>query len=154
MRSKQEIISTLEGEKERVLDVLVKCDPCTDAYARCLTNLSELDWALDRWRGQTDEAEPKAGAPAQQPETAAEPKPEHAETETPPYEEIPEIETKTYSKEEVREILGDAQVKHPELDIAALIQSFGVKQLSHIPAEKYPELLAKLDDAVGAIGNA
>lgn len=154
MKSKQEIIKILCAEQERILDALVKCDPGTEAYARCLTNLSELDWALDRWREQTDEAEPKAGVPAQQPEPVAEPKPEPAETETPPYEEIPEVETKTYSKEEVREILGDAQVKHPELDIAALIQSFGVKQLSAIPAEKYPELLAKLDDAVDAIGNA
>ena len=47
-------------------------------------------------------------------------------------------------------MLGDAQLQHPELNLPELIRSFGVAQLSDIPAERYPELLEKLNEFIAA----
>ena len=53
--------------------------------------------------------------------------------------EKPEAEAPKYTKEQVRDRLASL----PKEKVKALWAEFEVKQLSDIPAEKYPELMAK-----------
>lgn len=165
MMTDKAILDTLRGERERLLAELIKTDPLSERYGAGLHNYHELRWIEIRTQypeyGATTAVQP---APEQRTADAAEvitaaPAAEPAEkiaspiTDTDlPWAESPVSEAPKYTKAQVRKLLGEAQTAHPKLNLPALLRSLGAKVLSDVPAEKYPELLAKVEDAVKELG--
>lgn len=135
MMTNQQIRDALDIEKERILASIVNADPLSTEYHTGLCNYSEILSIEGLWLfDQSTEAEAQAEAPT----------PEH----TPPEPVQPDNPSEpTYTKAQVRKLLGEAQMQHPTLDLPSIIRSFGAQVLSDVPAERYAELLEKVNAA-------
>lgn len=144
MMTKQQILDALDIEKDRILAGIVNADPLSTEYHTGLSNYSGI-LSLEGWflsQGTGAPAKAPAEAPAEeptpepaQPEPTAQPEP--AQPDSPP--------EPTYTKAQVRKLLGEAQTQHPTLDLPSIIRSFGAQVLSDVPAERYAELLEKVN---------
>lgn len=135
MMTNQQIRDVLDIEKERILAGIVNADPLSTEYHTGLSNYSGI-LRLEGWLlSQGTEAPAKAPAETPTPEPAQpEPaQPEPAQPDSPP--------GPTYTKAQVRKLLGEAQTQYPTLDLPSIIRSFGAQVLSDVPAERYAELL-------------
>ena len=143
MMTKQQILDALDIEKDRILAGIVNADPLSTEYHTGLSNYSGI-LSLERWFLSQGTVAP-AKAPAEAP--AEEPTPEPAQPE-PAQPEPAQNQTSaapTYTKAQVRKLLGEAQTQHPTLDLPSIIRSFGAQVLSDVPAERYAELLEKVN---------
>lgn len=138
MMTKQQILDALDIEKDRILAGIVNADPLSTEYHTGLSNYSGI-LSLEGWFLSQDTGAP-AKAPAEAP--AEEPTPEPAQPEPAQPDSPPEP---TYTKAQVRKLLGEAQTQHPTLDLPSIIRSFGAQVLSDVPAERYAELLEKVN---------
>lgn len=153
--TKNDVLNLIESEQERTLRALTGADPLSERYGTGLRNYTELRWAAanlkecdgNRTVGFLHAEERNAEEDPNEP-VADEDKPAPGVEPDSPAE--PEKPQPKYTKAQVRKMLGDAQLQHPELNLPELIRSFGVTQLSDIPEERYPELLEKLDEFIAA----
>lgn len=155
---KDNVLNFLESEQDRIIEALGNTDPLSDRYSTGLSVLSSMFWLTRDIIHANDTAPIGISAPraedtpesekesTRQPDGPNEPDGLN-EPDTPAEAEKPQPE---YTKAQVRKMLGDAQLQHPELNLPELIRSFGVAQLSDIPAERYPELLEKLKEFIAA----
>ena len=139
MMAKQQILDALDIEKDRILAGIVNADPLSTEYHTGLSNYSGI-LSLEGWFLSQGTGAP-AKAPAEAP--AEEPTPEPAQPE--PTAQNQTSAAPTYTKAQVRKLLGEAQTQHPTLDLPSIIRSFGAQVLSDIPAERYAELLEKVN---------
>ena len=135
MMAKQQILDALDIEKDRILAGIVNADPLSTEYHTGLSNYSGI-LSLEGWFLSQG-----TGAPAEAP--AEEPTPEPAQPE--PTAQNQTSAAPTYTKAQVRKLLGEAQTQHPTLDLPSIIRSFGAQVLSDVPAERYAELLEKVN---------
>lgn len=136
MMTKQQILDALDIEKDRILAGIVNADPLSTEYHTGLSNYSGI-LSLEGWflsQGTGAPAKAPAAAPAE------EPTPEPAQNQT--------SAAPTYTKAQVRKLLGEAQTQHPTLDLPSIIRSFGAQVLSDVPAERYAELLEKVNASI------
>lgn len=143
MMTKQQILDALDIEKDRILAGIVNADPLSTEYHTGLSNYSGI-LSLEGWFLSQGTGAP-AKAPAEAP--AEEPTPEPAQPE-PAQPEPAQNQTSaapTYTKAQVRKLLGEAQTQHPTLDLPSIIRSFGAQVLSDVPVERYAELLEKVN---------
>lgn len=139
MMTKQQILDALDIEKDRILAGIVNADPLSTEYHTGLSNYSGI-LSLEGWflsQGTGAPAKAPAAAPAE------EPTPEPAQPE--PTAQNQTSAAPTYTKAQVRKLLGEAQTQHPTLDLPSIIRSFGAQVLSDVPAERYAELLEKVN---------
>lgn len=139
MMTKQQILDALDIEKDRILAGIVNADPLSTEYHTGLSNYSGI-LSLEGWflsQGTGTPAKAPAAAPAE------EPTPEPAQPE--PTAQNQTSAEPTYTKAQVRKLLGEAQTQHPTLDLPSIIRSFGAQVLSDVPAERYAELLEKVN---------
>ena len=138
MMTKQQILDALDIEKDRILAGIVNADPLSTEYHTGLRNYSGI-LSLEGWflsQGTGAPAKAPAAAPAEEPTPEpAQPEPAQNQTSAAP----------TYTKAQVRKLLGEAQTQHPTLDLPSIIRSFGAQVLSDVPAERYAELLEKVN---------
>lgn len=138
MMTKQQILDALDIEKDRILAGIVNADPLSTEYHTGLSNYSGI-LSLEGWflsQGTRAPAKAPAAAPAEEPTPEpAQPEPAQNQTSAAP----------TYTKAQVRKLLGEAQTQHPTLDLPSIIRSFGAQVLSDVPAERYAELLEKVN---------
>ena len=75
---------------------------------------------------------------------------ESVEQEAPPFEpdSNPEPDADLPTKQEVRTRLATLSAKYEQLNVAKIMAGMGFTRLSDIPAERYPELLRQVDEAV------
>lgn len=138
MMTKQQILDALDIEKDRILAGIVNADPLSTEYHTGLSNYSGILSLEERFLSQGTGAPAKAPAEAPAEEPTPEPaQPEPAQPDSPP--------EPTYTKAQVRKLLGEAQTQHPTLDLPSIIRSFGAQVLSDVPAERYAELLEKVN---------
>ena len=138
MMTKQQILDALDIEKDRILAGIVNADPLSTEYHTGLSNYSGI-LSLEGWflsQGTGAPAKAPAEAPAEEP-TPEPAQPEPAQNQT--------FAAPTYTKAQVRKLLGEAQTQHPTLDLPSIIRSFGAQVLSDVPAERYAELLEKVN---------
>lgn len=143
MMTKQQILDALDIEKDRILAGIVNADPLSTEYHTGLSNYSGI-LSLEGWflsQGTGAPAKAPAEAPAEEP-TPEPAQPEPAQPEPAQPDSPPEP---TYTKAQVRKLLGEAQTQHPTLDLPSIIRSFGAQVLSDVPAERYAELLEKVN---------
>lgn len=143
MMTKQQILDALDIEKDRILAGIVNADPLSTEYHTGLSNYSGI-LSLEGWflsQGTGAPAKAPAAAPAEEP-TPEPAQPEPAQPEPAQPDSPPEP---TYTKAQVRKLLGEAQTQHPTLDLPSIIRSFGAQVLSDVPAERYAELLEKVN---------
>ena len=143
MMTKQQILDALDIEKDRILAGIVNADPLSTEYHTGLSNYSGI-LSLEGWflsQGTGAPAKALAETPAEAP--AEEPTPEPAQPE--PTAQNQTSAAPTYTKAQVRKLLGEAQTQHPTLDLPSIIRSFGAQVLSDVPAERYAELLEKVN---------
>ena len=141
MMTKQQILDALDIEKDRILAGIVNADPLSTEYHTGLSNYSGI-LSLEGWflsQGTGAPAKAPAEAPAEEP-TPEPAQPEPAQPDSPP--------APTYTKAQVRKLLGEAQTQHPTLDLPSIIRSFGAQVLSDVPAERYAELLEKVNASI------
>lgn len=138
MMTKQQILDALDIEKDRILAGIGNADPLSTEYHTGLSNYSGI-LSLEGWflsQGTGAPAKAPAEAPAEEPTPEpAQPEPAQNQTSAAP----------TYTKAQVRKLLGEAQTQHPTLDLPSIIRSFGAQVLSDVPAERYAELLEKVN---------
>ena len=139
MMTKRQILDALDIEKDRILAGIVNADPLSTEYHTGLSNYSGI-LSLEGWSLSQGTGAP-AKAPAETP--AEEPTPEPAQPE--PTAQNQTSAAPTYTKAQVRKLLGEAQTQHPTLDLPSIIRSFGAQVLSDVPAERYAELLEKVN---------
>ena len=139
MMTKQQILDALDIEKDRILAGIVNADPLSTEYHTGLSNYSGI-LSLEGWFLSQGTGAP-AKAPAETP--AKEPTPEPTQPE--PTAQNQTSAAPTYTKAQVRKLLGEAQTQHPTLDLPSIIRSFGAQVLSDVPAERYAELLEKVN---------
>ena len=139
MMTKQQILDALDIEKDRILAGIVNADPLSTEYHTGLSNYSGI-LSLEGWFLSQGTGAP-AKAPAEAP--AEEPTPEPAQPAQPAQNQT--SAAPTYTKAQVRKLLGEAQTQHPTLDLPSIIRSFGAQVLSDVPAERYAELLEKVN---------
>ena len=108
--TKQQILDALDIEKDRILAGIVNADPLSTEYHTGLSNYSGI-LSLEGWFLSQGTGAP-AKAPAEAP--AEEPTPEPAQPDSPP--------EPTYTKAQVRKLLGEAQTQHPTLDLPSIIR--------------------------------
>ena len=138
MMTKQQILDALDIEKDRILAGIVNADPLSTEYHTGLSNYSGI-LSLEGWflsQGTGAPAKAPAEAPAEEP-TPEPAQPEPAQPDSP--------REPTYTKAQVRKLLGEAQTQHPTLDLPSIIRSFRAQVLSDVPAERYAELLEKVN---------
>lgn len=77
---------------------------------------------------------------------------ESVEQEAPPFDPAPapepEPDADLPTKQEVRTRLATLSAKYEQLNVAKIMEGMGFTRLSDIPAERYPELLRLVDEAV------
>ena len=149
MMTKQQILDALDIEKDRILAGIVNADPLSTEYHTGLSNYSGI-LSLEGWflsQGTGAPAKAPAEAPAEEPTPEpAQPEPAQPEPAQPePTAQNQTFAAPTYTKAQVRKLLGEAQTQHPTLDLPSIIRSFGAQVLSDVPAERYAELLEKVN---------
>lgn len=155
---KDNVLNFLESEQNRIIEALGNTDPLSDRYSTGLSALHSMFWLTRDIIHANDTVSIGISAPpaenTQESETESPRQPDDAPMPDDPTEPDspaePEKPQPKYTKAQVRKMLGDAQLQHPELNLPELIRSFGVTQLSDIPEERYPELLEKLDEFIAA----
>lgn len=143
MMTKQQILDALDIEKDRILAGIVNADPLSTEYHTGLSNYSGI-LSLEGWflsQGTGTPAKAPAAAPAEEPT----PEPAQPEPAQPEPAQNQTSAAPTYTKAQVRKLLGEAQTQHPTLDLPSIIRSFGAQVLSDVPAERYAELLEKVN---------
>ena len=143
MMTKQQILDALDIEKDRILAGIVNADPLSTEYHTGLSNYSGI-LSLEGWflsQGTGAPAKAPAETPAEAP--AEEPTPEPAQPE--PTAQNQTSAAPTYTKAQVRKLLGEAQTQHPTLDLPSISRSVGAQVCSDVPAERYSELLEKVN---------
>ena len=141
MMTNQQIRDVLDIEKDRILAGIVNADPLSTEYHTGLSNYSGI-LSLEGWflsQGTESPAKAPTETPAEEP-TPEPAQPEPAQPDSPP--------KPTYTKAHVRKLLGEAQTQHPTLDLPSIIRSFGAQVLSDVPAERYAELLEKVNASI------
>lgn len=149
---KNNVLNFLESEQDRIIKALGNTDPLSDRYSTGLNALSSTFWLTRDIIHANDTAPIGISAPPAE-NTQESEKESPRQPDGPNEPDIPAEAEKPqpkYTKAQVRKMLGDAQLQHPELNLPELIRSFGVAQLSDIPAERYPELLEKLKEFIAA----
>ena len=148
MMAKQQILDALDIEKDRILAGIVNADPLSTEYHTGLSNYSGI-LSLEGWflsQGTGAPAKAPAEAPAEEPTPEpAQPEPAQPEPAQPEPAQNQTSAAPTYTKAQVRKLLGEAQTQHPTLDLPSIIRSFGAQVLSDVPAERYAELLEKVN---------
>ena len=149
MMTKQQILDALDIEKHRILAGTANADPLTTEHHTGLSNYSGI-LSLEGWflsQGTGAPAKAPAEAPAEEPTPEpAQPEPAQPEPAQPePTAQNQTFAAPTYTKAQVRKLLGEAQTQHPTLDLPSIIRSFGAQVLSDVPAERYAELLEKVN---------
>ncbi len=148
MMTKQQILDALDIEKDRILAGIVNADPLSTEYHTGLSNYSGI-LSLEGWflsQGTGAPAKAPAAAPAEEPTPEpAQPEPAQPEPAQPEPAQNQTSAAPTYTKAQVRKLLGEAQTQHPTLDLPSIIRSFGAQVLSDVPAERYAELLEKVN---------
>lgn len=153
--TKNDVLNLIESEQERTLRALTGADPLSERYRTGLRNYTELRWAAANLK-ECDGNRTVGFLPAEEGNAEEDPDEPVADEDKPTSEKEPDSPAEAekpqpeYTKAQVRKMLGDAQLQHPELNLPELIRSFGVAQLSDIPAERYPELLEKLKEFIAA----
>ena len=149
---KDNVLNFLESEQDRIIKALGNTDPLSDRYSTGLNALSSMFWLTRDIIHANDTAPIGISAlPAENTQESGKEsprQPDDAPMLDGPNE--PDIPAEAEKPQQVRKMLGDAQLQHPELNLPELIRSFGVAQLSDIPAERYPELLEKLKEFIAA----
>ena len=171
----EEKLQILLDREERAYELLRKLDPTDPAFGTCLDNshrcmyvrseivMESIDVQLSRGEelkgiadygvgdapGAPGHSEPNNEdacdpAPAQEPE-AEQPRPKAKEEEAaaPATNDAPQL-----TQVEVRDRLSAASIKHGSEVVTGAMAEMGFSKLSQIPAERYAELLDKVQEAV------
>ena len=101
-----------------------------------LQNICDMGWLVGANFTVPENAAPIPEAPTPVPTPAPTPAPA-------PVEPVGGI-----SKEELREKLTTYSNAHDDLDVAAIMNGMGFSKLSEVPADRYAELLEKVETAV------
>lgn len=150
----KEDLNKLRAERDRTIDMLAELNPIREAetVSKVLDNLQILDGFLNPW--WLDKT-PEAPAAKLEDEPSKEefsppvmtvlPKTEPASDPEPTPEPEPAADTgKTYTKEEVRAAL--AQSRKKGVNVTELLAEFGAANFTGLPAAKYPEVMARLEE--------
>lgn len=174
MTNKEKLQILLDRE-ERAYELLRKLEPTDPAFGTCLDNshrcmyvrseivMADIDESLcgegvgpaPEADQETEQPKPEEGTDARDPAPAQEPEPE-----TEPETDQPKPETKKgaaapatndapqLTQVEVRDRLSAASIKHGSEVVTGAMAEMGFNKLSQIPAERYAELLDKVQEAV------
>ena len=130
----------LEAAIERAYEEL-KTVPSVDMSLKetgtLLDNIGTLEWMADRFREENTETV------VERPETPAPTVTRVDEPVTPA--PAPAPAKATISKEEVRDKLSTYSNKYDSLDVAAIMSEMGYGKLSDIPADRYGELIERVE---------
>ncbi len=146
------------NELVRMLDRQKELDPATPEYAQLFSNMEVMVRCADMFVDIFDYLAAAGALPQEEPEItqvtihpelvrAMQEKAEEEEDTRPGPGKAEEEAPKTvveFSLIQVRAALRDA--KKRGVDIAGVIKSFGASNLTDLPAEKYPELMKKLEE--------
>ena len=131
------------------LEAATRAEMDTPQIKTLLENIGAMEWAADRFRC------PKAEVIITASEvTGAEPAPANcAEAQNPEpancaEAQNPEPAKATISKEEVRDKLSTYSNKYDALDVASVMSEMGYSKLSDIPAERYAELIERVEAVI------
>lgn len=151
----------LEEQLARCEVALIDSEPGTSLYQTALDCWMSLSYRIQDMEKDAEEAPAhkfeKVPAPTAvsldpaQPSGALEPGGnESVEQEAPPFEpdSNPEPDADLPTKQEVRTRLATLSAKYEQLNVAKIMAGMGFTRLSDIPAERYPELLRQVDEAV------
>lgn len=156
-------IAFLEEQLARCETALIDCEPGTNLYQTALDCWMSLSYRIQDMEEDTEKAETpqfeKVPAPtavsldSDQPSGTLEPGGnESVEQEAPPFdpapEPAPEPDADLPTKQEVRTRLATLSAKYEQLNVAKIMEGMGFTRLSDIPAQRYPELLWQVDEAV------
>ena len=158
-------IAFLEEQLARCETALIDCEPGTNLYQTALDCWMSLSYRIQDMEEDTEKAKtpqfvkvPATTAVSldpDQPSGALEPGGnESVEQEAPPFDPAPESEPAPEpdadlpSKQEVRTRLATLSAKYEQLNVAKIMEGMGFTRLSDIPAQRYPELLRQVDEAV------
>lgn len=156
-------IAFLEEQLARCETALIDCEPGTNLYQTALDCWMSLSYRIQDMEEDTEKAKtpqfvkvPATTAvslDSDQPSGTLEPGGnESVEQEAPPFdpapEPAPEPDADLPTKQEVRTRLATLSAKYEQLNVAKIMEGMGFTRLSDIPAERYPELLRLVDEAV------
>ena len=160
-------IAFLEEQLARCETALIDCEPGTNLYQTALDCWMSLSYQIQDMEEDTEKAKtpqfvkvPATTAvslDSDQPSGTLEPGGnEDVKREAPPFEPDPdpapapepEPDADLPTKQEVRTRLATLSAKYAQLNVAKIMAGMGFTRLSDIPAERYPELLRQVDEAV------
>lgn len=156
-------IAFLEEQLARCETALIDCEPGTNLYQTALDCWMSLSYRIQDMEEDTEKAKtpqfvkvPATTAvslDSDQPSGTLEPGGnESVEQEAPPFdpapEPAPEPDADLPTKQEVRTRLATLSAKYEQLNVAKIMEGMGFTRLSDIPAERYPEPPALVDEAV------
>lgn len=160
-------IAFLEDQLARCEAALIDSEPGTSLYQTALDCWMSLSYRIQDMEEDTEKAktpqfvkvpattavsldsdqpsgtlEPGGNESVEQEPPALVSTPEPAPTPAP----APDADLPT--KQEVRTRLATLSAKYEQLNVAKIMEGMGFTRLSDIPAERYPELLRQVDEAV------
>ena len=152
-------IAFLEEQLTRCEEAVRNSEPGTSMYETSLSCWSSVFWriremTMDKTVKVLESPAPTAvSLDSDQPSGALEPvASESVEQEAPPFDPAPdpapEPDANLPTKQEVRTRLATLSAKYEKLNVAKIMEGMGFTRLSDIPAERYPELLRLVDEAV------
>lgn len=154
-------IAFLEEQLARCEEAVRNSEPGTGMYETALSCWSSVFWriremTMDKTVKVLESPAPAAVSldPAQPSDTLAPGGNESVEREAPPFEPDsapaaePVADPDLPTKQEVRTRLATLSAKYEQLNVAKIMEGMGFTRLSDIPAERYPELLRQVDEAV------
>lgn len=148
-------IAFLEEQLARCEEAVRNSEPGTSMYEMALSGWSSIFWRLRELAVYKNIEAPESPAqtavsldPAQPSGTLEPGGNESVEPEAPPFDPAPEPDADLPTKQEVRTRLATLSAKYEQLNVAKIMGGMGFSRLSDIPAERYPELLRQVDEAV------
>ena len=136
---KQKILEDVVDKAYRVLKEVGVDEFRTDEVRNLLGTINELDFMIRVRDDMNRVAEALAENPGPAPEIPETPAPE-------PVTPAPAAPAKaTVTKEEVRDKLSTYSNKYDFLDVAAIMSEMGYGKLSDIPADRYGELIERVE---------
>ena len=152
-------ITFLEEQLARCEEAVRNSEPGTSMYETSLSCWSSVFWriremTMDKTVKVLESPAPTAvSLDSDQPSGTLEPGGnESVEQEAPPFDPAPapepEPDADLPTKQEVRTRLATLSAKYEQLNVAKIMEGMGFTRLSDIPAERYPELLHLVDEAV------
>lgn len=152
-------ITFLEEQLARCEEAVRNSEPGTSMYETSLSCWSSVFWriremTMDKTVKVLESPAPTAvSLDSDQPSGTLEPGGnESVEQEAPPFDPAPapepEPDADLPTKQEVRTRLATLSAKYEQLNVAKIMEGMGFTRLSDIPAERYPELLRLVDEAV------